>query len=262
MVQLLHLYMTTGKTMALTIRIFVGKVVSLLFNMLSRFVMSFLPRNKHLLTSWLKLLSASPRKEKKFIPKENLSLLPLSTLLGWDWLPWSLFFWCWVSSQLFCSPLSLSPGFPGGSAGKESACKVGDLGSIPGLGWSPGEANSYPLQYSSLEKSVDCVSMESLRVGRDWGDFHFTLIKRLFNFSSLSAIRVASSVCLRLLIFLSAILISVCDSFSPALGQLFLCSILGLHSLIFLHTAAREALKYKSVSISSVLRRLQWLLID
>ena len=39
-------------------------------------------------------------------------------------------------------------GFPGGSDGKESACNVGDLGSIPGLGRSPGEGNNYPLQYS------------------------------------------------------------------------------------------------------------------
>ena len=47
------------------------------------------------------------------------------------------------------------PGFPGGSDGKESACNVGDLGSIPGLGRSPGEGNSYPLQYSCLENSMD-----------------------------------------------------------------------------------------------------------
>ena len=49
MVQLSHLYMTTGKTITLTIWIFVGKVMSLLFNILSRFVIVFLPRNKHLL---------------------------------------------------------------------------------------------------------------------------------------------------------------------------------------------------------------------
>ena len=46
-------------------------------------------------------------------------------------------------------------GFPGGSAGKESACKAGDLGSIPGLGRSPGEGKGYPLQYSGLENSMD-----------------------------------------------------------------------------------------------------------
>ena len=46
-------------------------------------------------------------------------------------------------------------GFPGGSDSKESACNVGDLGSIPGLGRSSGEGNGNPLQYSCLEKSVD-----------------------------------------------------------------------------------------------------------
>ena len=46
-------------------------------------------------------------------------------------------------------------GFPGGSAGKESACNAGDLGLIPGLGRSPGEGKGYPLQYSGLENSMD-----------------------------------------------------------------------------------------------------------
>ena len=45
--------------------------------------------------------------------------------------------------------------FPDGSAVKESACNVGDLGSVPGLGKSPGEGKGYPLQYSSLENSMD-----------------------------------------------------------------------------------------------------------
>ena len=48
-------------------------------------------------------------------------------------------------------------GFPGGSAGKESACNAGDLGLFPGLGRSPGEGNSYPLQYFGLENSMDCI---------------------------------------------------------------------------------------------------------
>ena len=52
-VQLSHPYMTTGKTIALTRWTFVGKVISLLFNMLSRFIIAFLPRSKHLLISWL-----------------------------------------------------------------------------------------------------------------------------------------------------------------------------------------------------------------
>ena len=65
MVQLSHSYMTTGKTIALTIHIFVSKVVSLLFNTLSRFVMAFLPRSKCLLIPWLQSLSAVNLEPKK-----------------------------------------------------------------------------------------------------------------------------------------------------------------------------------------------------
>ena len=56
--QFSHLYMTTGKTIALTRRTFVDQVISLLFNMLSRLVITFLPRSKHLLISWLQSPSA------------------------------------------------------------------------------------------------------------------------------------------------------------------------------------------------------------
>ena len=66
-VQLSHPYMTTGKTIALTRHTFVGKVMSLLFNMLSRLVITFLPRSKHLFISWLQSPSAvilEPRKIK------------------------------------------------------------------------------------------------------------------------------------------------------------------------------------------------------
>ena len=62
---------------------------------------------------------------------------------------------------IFCnglrSNLKYVRGFPGGSAGKESAFNEGDLGSIPGLGRSPGERKGYPLQYSGLEKAMDCI---------------------------------------------------------------------------------------------------------
>ena len=60
-VQLSHSYMTTGKTIALTRRTFVGKIMSLLLNMLSRLVITFLPRSKRLLISWLQSPSAEPR---------------------------------------------------------------------------------------------------------------------------------------------------------------------------------------------------------
>ena len=56
---------------------------------------------------------------------------------------------CWRRDRLFL-------GFSCGSAGKESTCNAGDLGSIPGLGRSPGEGESYPLLYSSLN-SMDCI---------------------------------------------------------------------------------------------------------
>ena len=49
-------------------------------------------------------------------------------------------------------------GFPCGSAGKESACNAGDPGLIPGLGRCPGEGKGYPLQYSGLENSLDCIA--------------------------------------------------------------------------------------------------------
>ena len=64
-IQLSHPYMTTGTTIAFTIRIFVSKMMSLVFNMLSRFVIAFLPRSKHLLISWLQSLSAVILEPKK-----------------------------------------------------------------------------------------------------------------------------------------------------------------------------------------------------
>ena len=65
MVQLSHPYMTTGKTIALTRRTFVGKVLSLLFNVLSRFATAFLPRSKHLLISWLQSPSTEILEQEK-----------------------------------------------------------------------------------------------------------------------------------------------------------------------------------------------------
>ena len=65
MVQLSHPYMTTGKTVDLTKGTFVGKVMSLLFNMLSRLVIAFLPRSRHLLISWLQSPSVVILEPKK-----------------------------------------------------------------------------------------------------------------------------------------------------------------------------------------------------
>ena len=148
MVQLWHPYMTTGKTIALTTWTFVSKVMSLLFNTLSRFVIAFLPRSKHLLISWLQSLSAvilEPKKIKS-VTVSTFSPSICHEVMGPDVM--ILVFWM----LSFMSAFSLSS---------------------------------------------------------------FTLIKRLFSCSSLSAIRVVSSAYLRLLIFLPTVLIPACDSSSP-----------------------------------------------
>ena len=68
-------------------------------------------------------------------------------------------------------------GFPSGSAGDESICNVGDLGSIPGLGRSPGEGKGYPLQYSGLENSMDCIA-HGITKSQTWlSYFHFTSLQ-------------------------------------------------------------------------------------
>ena len=101
MVQLSYPYMTTGKTIALTRWIFVGKAMSLLLNMPSRLVIAFLSRSKCLLISWLQSPSAVILEPQKL----SLSLFPLFSHLfamkWWDLMPWSLFFECWVLRQLF-----------------------------------------------------------------------------------------------------------------------------------------------------------------
>ena len=64
-------------------------------------------------------------------------------------------------------------GFLGSSAGKESACNVGGLGSVPELGRSPGEGNGYPLQYSDLENSMDCIVHGVTKRQTRLNNFHF-----------------------------------------------------------------------------------------
>ena len=93
-------------------------------------------------------------------------------LVGWGrgkmWGTWGTS----INSFLF-----LKLGFPGGSDSKESACNTGDVGSIPGLGRSPGEGHCNPLQYSCLENSMDrgtwqVAVTELQRVGHDWATKH------------------------------------------------------------------------------------------
>ena len=73
------------------------------------------------------------------------------------------------------SPLYRGGGFPCGSAGKESAYNVGDLGSILGLGRSPGEGKGYPLQYSGLENAMDYIVHGVTRDGHNWMTFTWLL---------------------------------------------------------------------------------------
>ena len=104
MVQVPDLYMTTGKTIALTIWTFVGKVVSLIFNMLSRLVIAFVSRSRHLLISWLQSPSAVILEPKK---TKSVTVLFSRCLLF-------IYF----------------RGFPGGSDGKESTCNAGAAKSL------------------------------------------------------------------------------------------------------------------------------------
>ena len=154
--------MTTGETIVLTIQ----KVMSLLFNMLSRFFIAFSPKSKCLLISWLPYHPQWFQRWRKsnlchcfyFPPSIWNEVMGLDAMI--------LIFEWWVSSQLFNSPLWPSPrslgerkGYLAASLiaqlGKESACNAGDPGSIPGLGRSPGEGYGNPLQYSCLENSMD-----------------------------------------------------------------------------------------------------------
>ena len=108
MVRLSHPYMTTGKTIALTRLTFVGKLMSLLFNMLSRLVIVFLTRSKHLLISWLQSSPAVILELKKIKSVTVFSVSPsiyhevmrLDTMI--------LVFWMLSFNQLFHSYLSLS----------------------------------------------------------------------------------------------------------------------------------------------------------
>ena len=107
-VQLSHPYMTTGKTIALTWWTFVGKVMSLLFNMLSRLVIAFLPRSKHILISWLQSPSAVILEPKK-IKSLTVSIISSSIcheVMGPD--ARILVFWMLSFKLPFHSPFSLS----------------------------------------------------------------------------------------------------------------------------------------------------------
>ena len=147
---------------------FVGKVMSLLSNTLSRFVITFLPRSKCFLISWLKSPSAvilEPKKIKSVIistvsPSICHEVMGLDAMILVFWMlsfkpAFSLSLFTFIKKVLSSS--SLSAVFPGGSVVKNppaNAGKTRDSSSIPGLGRSPGEGNGNPLQSSCLGNSM------------------------------------------------------------------------------------------------------------
>ena len=120
MVQLSHLYMTTGKTIALTLQTFVSKVMSVLFNTLSSFLIAFLPRSKCFLISWLQSLSTVILEPKKIKP------VTASTFSSTRGCPGALGTWVlptWLSSAALAPPRLLSD--PRGSQAQEKkTCSV------------------------------------------------------------------------------------------------------------------------------------------
>ena len=73
-------------------------------------------------------------------------------------------------------PTPVFLGFPCDSVGKESTCNEGDLGSIPGLGRSPGDRKGFPFQCSGLENSMDCIVHGVAKSQTQLSDFHFTYL--------------------------------------------------------------------------------------
>ena len=156
-------YMTTGKTITLTIWTFVSKVISLLFNVLSRFVISFLPRNKHLLISWLQSPSAVILEPKK-IKSLTVSIVSPSVcheVMGPDAM--ILVFWMLSLNWLFHSSFTFIKRLFNSSLlsaiRKMSSAYLRLLiflptSLIPVCAWSMGEGNGRTFWHSSLENPV------------------------------------------------------------------------------------------------------------
>ena len=146
--------MTTGKTIALTRRTFVGKVMSLVLNMLQpqttvkgNFLVVWFSRKTRALGVWLATASKRPP-----VSVSGCCLAHCREALVSRVIPFPFVL---VRLRCFCGQVWLWWGFPGGSDGKEPTCNVGDLGSIPGLGRSPAGGHGNPLQYSCLENPMD-----------------------------------------------------------------------------------------------------------
>ena len=187
MVQLSHPYMTTGEAVALTVQTFVGKVISLLFNMLSNFVIAFLPKSKRLLISWLQSPSVGVFEPKKI---KSVIISTFSPSICHEVMePDAMIIVFWMMSFMAAVSLysfTLIKETPGSSTGKESTCNAGDPGSIPGLGRCTGEGNGYPFQSSGLENSKGRRNLAGYTVHgvvENWNplsDFHFQLVSLHF----------------------------------------------------------------------------------
>ena len=109
-----------------------------------------------------------------------------SSILAWK-IPWTEEPGGLQTTDSVPLPSAILEGFPGGSEGKASACNVGDLGSIPGLGRSPGEENGNPLQYSCLEIPMDrgawWATVHGVAKSRTClSDFTFFLLRNMENY--------------------------------------------------------------------------------
>ena len=131
-----------------------------------------LNRVPHLVTPWTAAYQASP--SMGFSRQEYWSGVPLPSP---SLQCWRLQFNSWVGKFPWRRDRVHIPvflGFPGGLEGKESTCKLEDMGSIPGLGRSPGEGIGYPLQYSVLENLVDCIVHGVAKSRTQLSDFHIS----------------------------------------------------------------------------------------
>ena len=240
--------MTIEKTIALTRRTLVGKEMPLLFNMLSRFGIAFLPRSKHLLLSWLQSSSAVILEPNK-IKSLTVSIVPPSVcheVMGPDAMIFIFFFFLrgeacpeelgeedredegegvWTLGRNTVE-VGTARRFPACPA--ESRARRFWVPSAPSDLAVAGSALVWFLLLLLLQRSLVGCSPWDRRVAHDWAwsSFFeccfkpafslssFTFIKRLFSSFSLSATRVVSSAYLSLLIFLSAIMIPACVSSS------------------------------------------------
>ena len=123
----------------------------------------FLPGKSH---GWTSLVGYSPWGHKESDTTERLHFRG-----NWAFKDISRILYCNVAIWPQVGNYSVFLGFPGVSDGKESACNEGDLGLIPELGRYPGEGNGYPLQYSGLQNSMDCIVHGSQRVEHNWATF-------------------------------------------------------------------------------------------